>query len=215
MNTTLSRPKITVRRIGPITGNRHKSLYDPRTIDEIRHALDLLLDLRVVIVDQSNPRKNVLLLSDSRAVLPLAIPAAKPVVFSKLYVIEHKDEYLSCVTKSQLEQGQLDKPVKVAKPMCMRTSRVQEVLPDGTTNTYSAWNASQQSRHADGDDGTSEDQFITPRYLMAPDNPTDVGEDSTFFILATNIDTFAKDEDGKAIQLVDMNVEGRAYAAPQ
>ncbi len=211
MNTTLSRPKITVRRIGAITGNRHKSLYDPRTTDEIRHALDLLLDLRVVIVDQSNPRKNVLMLSDSRAVLPLAIPPAAPFTFQPYHVKEHRDEYVLCAKWNGNSGVEATTMVKIAKPMGLRTSRAIETLPDGTIITYSAWDLTQQSRHADGDDGTSEDQFITPRYLISPDGSINGDE----FILAASVDTFAQDEDGKPIPLLDINVAGRAWAAPQ
>ena len=207
MNSSNSRPRIIARSVPAITGNRHRSIYDPRTHDEHGHAINMLMDARYVIVSQDNPRKNLPMLSDRRMVIPLAIPTAPAVAFSKWHVKEVFGDYLVCRSWNGTKEGTKD--TKIAKPMCLRRSRVTELLPDGTTLTYSAWDDNLQSRHADGDDGTSEDQFITPRYLIA-DEETNKNE----FILVTNVDTFAVDDDGKAITLLDMNNGGRAYAAP-
>lgn len=212
MNSSLSRPKVVGRALPTITGNRHHNLFDPRTMDSLIHAVNMLLDARYIIVDQNNPRKNVPIVTDSRITIPLAIPSAAGLGFSTLYVVEHRDEYVSCVTLKQLQNGTLTKTIKVAKPPGMRTSRITENLPDGTTETYSSWDITQQSRQASGSDGNSEQQFITPRYLICdPVDQTNWGE----FILATNMDSLAQDEDGKKIGMIDMNIAGRAYAAPQ
>lgn len=208
MNSSISRPKITARRIAPIVGNRHKHPFDPRTMDEILHALNLLLDLRVVIVDQSNPRKNVLMLSDSRAVLPLAIPVPASVFLSTWHVKEHRGDYLLCVSWDGKTEG--TSQTKIAKPNTLRASLTDEILPDLIENLYSSFDSTAQSRHCEGSDGTSEDQFITPRYMIA-DGETN--KDHVIYAVSTN--TFAKDEDGKDITLMDMNPQGRAFAAPQ
>lgn len=208
MNSSLSRPKIVARRLAPATGNRHLNIFDPRVVDELRHAVSMLLDARYIIVDQSNPRKNVPIVTDSRIVIPLAIPTAAGVAFSKWHVKEHHADYLLCRSWNGKKEGTKD--TKIAKPMGLRQSRVTELLPDGTNLTYSGWDITQQSRQANGDDGTSEVQFITPRYLIA-DETMNANE----FIIAVSLDTFAQDDDGKAVTLFDMNNAGRAYASPE
>lgn len=196
--------RVVAKRVAPFFGNRHKSIYDPRHIDELVHALNLLLDMRVVVKSSG---VSELVLSDSRANLILAIPPAVPDFLSTWHVKVHHDEYLECVSWNGAVEGA--NLVKIAKPNTLRSSLISELLPDGTTMAYSTFDLSGQTRQADGDDGTSEVQAITPRYMVVPD---DLSVNSSHVVYAASAKTLAKDEDGKTIALMDMNPQGRAYA---
>lgn len=200
-------PRLASKAIALFTGNKQKSIFDTKAIDELVVAINRLQDLRIELVQPTHPGQNMLMLSDTRAVLPLSIPAQADNFFSKWHVKQVLDEYLLCVSWNGTKEG--TKTTKIAKPPEMRSSTIQEILPDLTTLDFSAFAPDAQSRHAHGSDGTDEDQFITPRYLIA-----DEFTNSQSFIVASNIGSLAFDEDGKKISLMDVNIAGRAYAAP-
>lgn len=207
MNSSNSRPRIVGRNVPTVTGNRHRSIYDPRTHDEHGHAINMLMDARYVIVNQDNPRKNLPMLTDRRMLIPLAIPTAPGVTFSRWHVKEHHADYILCRSWNGSKEGTKD--VKIAKPPELRCSILSALLPDGTTLTFDTFDLTAQSRHASGDDGSDEDEFITPRYYIA-----DEITNKDYWIEAATTNTLAFDEDGKAIGLMDQNRAGRAWAAP-
>lgn len=111
------------------------------------------------------------------------------------------DEYLVCRSWDGENEGTQD--VKIAKPSKLRSSIDEETI-DGTLVTYTNYDAENQTRHASAGvapNTTEEDQVIVPRYLQ-----DDV-------IYAVKAKTMAADEDGKDIALMDLNIDGRAWAA--
>lgn len=73
MNTTESRSQFPVKRFEPFTGNRKKSIYNPKDIDQLGHGLNLLLNLDIKWGD-----RNELIVTDGRATLVLSPPSTGP-----------------------------------------------------------------------------------------------------------------------------------------
>jgi hypothetical protein len=110
------------------------------------------------------------------------------------YVVEHFGDYLNCRSWDGTNAGSTD--ITIAKPYELRFSLTGETL-DGVAFTYGSYVVASQSRIATFSSGTTESQFITPRYRVG-----------TILFAAkaqTGVDTAT---------LIDLNVGARAWAAP-
>lgn len=106
-------------------------------------------------------------------------------------------EFIICRSWNGETEGSTD--VKIAKPSKLRFSIVLETI-DGSDVNYDGYDLTAQTRNAS--DGTnSETQVIVPRYLVDD------------LIFACRANSLATDEDEHKIGLMDMNVDGRAWAA--
>lgn len=126
------------------------------------------------------------------------VPTAKAASFGtnvKLYKYKSMSgDYLTCRTWDGTTEGDTD--IYIAKPYKLRRSIASETI-DGTLVSYTY--ASDSERTAT--DGTnSETQKIVPRYLV---------DDLVWGITATTAVT----KDNASLTILDMNIDGRAWAA--
>jgi hypothetical protein len=112
-----------------------------------------------------------------------------------------EDDWLVCRTWDGKNEGSKD--VLIAKPTKLQFSIESETI-DGVEVDYSAYDTEKQMRHASSGvdpNKTEEDQVIVPRYLM----------DDLIYVMPAR--TLVLDADEKDLGLLDMNVDGRAWAA--
>jgi len=119
-----------------------------------------------------------------------------------LYRFKVMDEdFIVCRTWDGTNEG--DKDVLIAKPPKLQFQIESETI-DGTVVTYTDYDTDAQTRHAsagDPPDVTEEDQVIVPRYLV----------DDLIYVMSAK--TLIVDDDGNDLGLIDINVDGRAWAA--
>jgi hypothetical protein len=112
-----------------------------------------------------------------------------------------EDDWIVCRSWDGTNEG--DKDIQIAKPYKLQFSIVTETIDD-TVVTYSAWDTDAQTRHASSGDAPNtieEDQVIVPRYLV----------DDLIYVFPAK--TLIKDDNDKDLGLIDMNLDGRAWAA--
>lgn len=112
-----------------------------------------------------------------------------------------EDDWLVCRTWDGTNEG--DKDILIAKPTKLQFSIDSETI-DGTVVTYTLYDTTNQTRHASAGvapNTTEEDQVIVPRYLV----------DDLIYVASAR--TLVLDADNKDLGLIDVNIDGRAWAA--
>lgn len=109
-----------------------------------------------------------------------------------------KGDYLICRAWNGSVEGSSD--IYLAKPVKLRHSITSETI-DGTAYTYSSYSLTAQTRVSAPASGSAETQIVVPRYL-----PNDL-------IYAMAAPTYVQSEDvpAKAVSLIDVNLDGRAW----
>lgn len=146
------------------------------------------------------PGKGVRLKRLSGGTIVNAIPRGIGGVKLSLYRFKVMDEdFIVCRTWDGTNEG--DKDILIAKPTKLRFSIDTETI-DGIVGTYTAYDTTTQTRHASfGSPAVEEDQVIVPRYLV----------DDEIYVMPAR--TLIVDDDGKDLGLIDINVDGRAWAS--
>lgn len=112
-----------------------------------------------------------------------------------------EDDWLVCRTWDGENEGDQDE--LIVKPWKLRFSTDTETI-DNTVVTYTAYDTDAQTRHASSGvapNTTEEDQVIVPRYL----------QDDLIYVMPAK--TLVVDDSDKDLGLIDMNIDGRAWAA--
>ncbi len=125
---------------------------------------------------------------------------------------EHAGDYIVCRTWDGTTEGDAD--INIAKPSLLRFA-VGGRRIRGITVDYGAYDAANQSRVATPVGGLPETQFITPSYGQTNNNAEVPGPDDFEgdLIYAVKAKTFVTDADDAEVSLLDLNVDGRAWAA--
>lgn len=131
-------------------------------------------------------------------VLTIDAGAGGGLKIERLALREVKDDYLVCRSWDGETEGDTD--IYVAKSPKLRNSVTEETL-DGTDYTYTYSASFVERVSTNTDDDTTETQKIVPRWI--------VGDE----VFAIRTPTSIQTEDADDISLLDLNVDGRAWAA--
>ena len=139
-------------------------------------------------------------------------PPKGSVSFDFYQVTAHRSNYLVCRSWDTATKTAGTEDIYIAKPTCLRWEVTAETI-DSVAYTYDTFSEANQTRVAHQDTATN-DEVIVPRYLTEGDNPT--------LVLAvrvnggTGVNTVGENLEDLTeeipIDLIDLNIEGRAWA---